>query len=67
MAHVRQARPDYGLDSQLKVLKAFQVVPSSLGSGGLRVEGPGGRVQGLGLRFLSDRLGWGESYSDEYS
>ena len=33
MAHVRQSRPDYGLGFQVKVLKPFQVVPSSLGSG----------------------------------
>jgi hypothetical protein len=41
MAHVRQSRPDYvldsGLDSQVKALKTFQVVPSSLGSGNLKL------------------------------
>jgi hypothetical protein len=30
MAHVRQPRPDSGLGVQVKVLKTFQVVPSSL-------------------------------------
>jgi len=34
MAHVRQSGPESGLDFQIKVLKTFQVVPSSLGSGG---------------------------------
>ena len=33
MAHTRQSRPDSGLGFQVKVLKTFQVVPSSLGSG----------------------------------
>jgi len=33
MAHVRQSRPDSGLGSQVKDLKPFQVVPSSLVSG----------------------------------
>ena len=33
MAHIRQPRPNYGLHIQVKVLKTFQVVPSSLGSG----------------------------------
>jgi hypothetical protein len=32
MAHIRQSRPDSGLGFQVKVLKIFQVVPSSLGS-----------------------------------
>ena len=31
-AHIRQSRPDSGLDLHLKVLKTFQVVPFSLGS-----------------------------------
>jgi len=31
MAHVRQSRPDSGLGFQLKVLKPFEAVPSSLG------------------------------------
>jgi len=31
MAHVRQSRPDAGLDSQVKILEMFQVVPCSLG------------------------------------
>jgi len=34
MAHIRQSRPEYGLDFQVKVLRAFRVVPSSLGSEG---------------------------------
>ena len=33
MAHVRQSRPDSGLGFQVKVLEAFQGVPSSLKSG----------------------------------
>ena len=33
MAHMRQSRPDSGLGVQVKVLEAFQVVPSLLGSG----------------------------------
>ena len=33
VAHTRQSRPDSGLDFQARVLKTFQVVPSSLGSG----------------------------------
>jgi len=33
MAHIRQSRPDSGLGFQVKVLKTFQVVPSSLESG----------------------------------
>ena len=33
MAHIRQSRPDSGLGCQRKVLEAFLVVPSSLGSG----------------------------------
>ena len=33
MAHVRQSRPDSGTGFQAKVLKTFQVAPSSLGSG----------------------------------
>ena len=32
-AHTRQSRPHSGLSFQLKVLKAFERVPSSLGSG----------------------------------
>jgi len=32
MAHMRQSRPDYGLDFQGKPFKAFQVVPPSLGA-----------------------------------
>ena len=31
MAHTTQSRPDSGLDFQVKVLKTFQDVPSSLG------------------------------------
>ena len=34
VAQVRQSRPDYGLGFQVKVLSTFQVVPSSLCSGG---------------------------------
>ena len=33
MAHVRQSRPDSGLGFLVKVLKRFQAVPFSLGSG----------------------------------
>jgi len=33
MARKRQSRPDFGLGFQVKVLKTFEVVPSSLGSG----------------------------------
>ena len=33
MAHIRQSRPDSGLGLLVQVLKSFQVVPSSLGSG----------------------------------
>jgi len=33
MASIRQSRPDSGLDFQIKVLRTFEVVPSSLGSG----------------------------------
>ena len=33
MAHIRQSGPDSGLGFQVKVLKMFLVVPSSLGSG----------------------------------
>ena len=32
-AHIRQSRPDSGLDIQVKVLKTLQSVPSSLGNG----------------------------------
>ena len=35
MAHITQSRPDSGLDFQVKVLKTFRAVPSSLGSGAL--------------------------------
>ena len=31
--HIRQSRPDSGLDFETKVIKTFRVVPSSLGSG----------------------------------
>ena len=63
MAHIRQSRPDYGLDFQVKVFKPFSVVPSSLASGavsvvpllvakivGFGVWGSGFRVQSLGFR-----------------
>jgi len=33
MAHMRQSRPDFGFDFQVKVLTTVQVVPSLLGSG----------------------------------
>jgi len=33
MAHMRQSRPDAGLDFQVKVSKTFEVVPSLLRSG----------------------------------
>ena len=33
MAHIRQSRPDSGLDCRTKVFHTFKVVPSSLGSG----------------------------------
>ena len=33
MAQIRQTRPDSGLGFQVKVLKTFEVVPPSLGSG----------------------------------
>ena len=32
-AQIRQPRPESGLGSQVEVLKTFEVVPSSLGSG----------------------------------
>jgi len=34
VAHIRQSRPDPGLDFQVKVLTTFLCVPSSLGGGG---------------------------------
>ena len=41
MAHMGQSRPDHGLGFQVKVLKTFQVVPSSLGSKtAVRLHGP---------------------------
>jgi len=33
VARIRQSRPDYGLGLQVRVLKTFQFVPASLGSG----------------------------------
>ena len=42
MAYTRQSRPDSGLDFQVKALKKFQSVPSSLGSG--CVDTPGKRA-----------------------
>ena len=33
MAHIRQLGPDYGLSVQVNILRTFNVVPSSLGSG----------------------------------
>jgi len=38
MANIRLSRPDSGLGFEVKVLKPFQVVPSSLGSGLLRAK-----------------------------
>ena len=35
-AQISQTRPDYGLGSTVNVLKTFEVVPSSLGSGSPR-------------------------------
>ena len=35
MAYIRQSRPDSGLGFQVKVVEAFQLVLSSLGSGWL--------------------------------
>ena len=39
MAHVRQSRPESGFGGQVKALKTFEVVPSSLGEfdGGFRL------------------------------
>jgi len=34
MVYIRQSRPDSGLDFQVKVLKTFSVVSSSIGIGG---------------------------------
>ena len=61
VAHIRQSRPDSGLGFQAKVLKMFQVAPSSLGRRRRRltralspppgVYGSGFRIQGLGFRF----------------
>ena len=39
MAHIRQSRPNSGLGFQVKVLKTFLRVPSSLGSGGYHDSG----------------------------
>jgi len=36
VAHIRQSRPDSGLGFQVKVLKTFKDVPSSLESGACR-------------------------------
>jgi len=36
MAHIRQSRPDSGLDLQVKVRKTFEVVLSSFRSGRAR-------------------------------
>ena len=36
MAHLKQSGSDYGLGFQAKVVEAFGVVPSSLGSGTLQ-------------------------------
>ena len=44
MAHIRQSRPDSGLGFHVKVLKIFQVVPSSLGSGLAVLSPPNQRV-----------------------
>ena len=58
MAHVKQSRPDSGHGFQVKVLKIFQVVPSSLGIGpsvqpGLSI---GVRDHGFGLWDLGFRV-----------
>ena len=47
VAHVRQSRSDFGLGFRAKVLKPFQVVPSSLAGGGL-----GGDAYGSTLWIL---------------
>ena len=47
MAHIRQPRPDYGLDLQVEALPTFSVAHSSLESG----TGPGG----------AHNMGWGKS------
>jgi len=39
MAHIRQSRPDSGLDLQVKVLTTCSVVPSSLGSSTIKGSG----------------------------
>ena len=41
MAQIRQSGPDYGLGLQIKVLKTFEGVPSSLGSGPSGQKGEG--------------------------
>jgi len=44
MAHIRQSRPDSGRGFQVKGLKTFLGVPSSLGSGGQGRRGYPGRL-----------------------
>ena len=52
VAHIRQTRPDSGLDFQVEVLEHFQVVPSWLGNG--RSSAPI-RPQASGLHGLATR------------
>ena len=47
MTHIRQSKPDSGLGFQVKVLKPFEGVPSSLGNGASG-EGRGGSGSNLG-------------------
>jgi len=54
MAHVRQSRPDSGRAFEVKVLKRFYVVPSSLGSDLWTLEDI---MQGLLLLSASERRG----------
>ena len=50
MAHTRRSRPGSGLGVQIKVLKTFQVVVSSLGSGEYSVWGAGSAGHGAPVR-----------------
>ena len=60
-AHIRLPRPDSGLGFQVKFLKTFQVVPSSLGSSRHPPDPPhSGSLSSFGLTFglgLTFRLG----------
>ena len=52
VAHITRTRPDYGLGFQAKVLKTFQVFPSSFARGWLgldAIEGSGISEQDLGF------------------